>query len=226
MGTVESNIQIERYKAAQEYWSSWSIGDGPWSKYQSEMVDAIENQLAKHSNYYAIDGGKWPPKALLRIPRNDEVILITVGMGLRPQPAIELHYDDARPHRRIELAILLDASVTDEAIKDIAGYMSGQSGFPWNHGTFLGNGHTLPADSFARISKGAFPTALLHSVSSGGIRISLPAFRNDPIEVLWLTPISLRERSFAEANDSSQLSARLSQRGFTQRHSSQREEVI
>ncbi len=36
-----------------------------WGSVQSEHIIALENFFGKHEKYYAIDGGKFPPKALV-----------------------------------------------------------------------------------------------------------------------------------------------------------------
>lgn len=226
LGTPETNVQFDRYEKAASCWKAWSEDGNLWRDFQGRMMDAMEKRFGKHSNYYAIDGGKWPPMALLRIPVGDSVLLITVGMSLRPQPKVELHFEDPAPHRRIELGVSLDASIPGEAINQIATYMSGQSGYPWSFYTFLGNGHTMPADAFAAVSGGALPSALLHSQPDNDAGIDLPAFRGDPVTLLWMTPISERERKFAEQNGSAQLAHKLSERGFDRQHRLRRPEVL
>ncbi|HEY1107735.1 MAG TPA: hypothetical protein VGE76_03855, partial [Opitutaceae bacterium] len=161
LGTPETNDQFERFRRAQEFWRSWD--EDPWPAFQTAGCDAITHALGASSNYYAIDGGKWPPKALLRIPLNSETLLTTVGMALRPQPGAELHYEDPSPYRRIELGAIVDSVAGDAAIKGVASYLSAQSCYPWERHTFFGDGHTLPADVFGKLSRGAFPFALFHA---------------------------------------------------------------
>jgi hypothetical protein len=226
LGTPESNVQFSRYQKALEYWNSWSAGNGPWPDFKSRMMEAIECRVGKHSNYYAIDGGKWPPKAMLRIPDGDSVLLVTLGMSLRPQPRVELNYEDPAPYRRVELGISLNSSLPPEAINQIAKYMSGQTAYPWHFHTYLGSGHTLPADTFAEISGGMLPFALLQSRPEFEPIIQLPQFRGDPVTLLWMHPISEREKTFAEENGSAQLAGKLHEQGLDRRHSLRRPEVL
>jgi hypothetical protein len=225
LGTRESNVQFERYDKAAECWKAWA-DKRVWPDFQDRMVNAIEQRFGKHSNYYAIDGGKWPPKALLRIPCQDSVLLITVGMALRPQPQVELHYENPELHRRIELAVSLDNRSFTDAFDRVASYISGQSDYPWSFYTFLGDGHTMPADAFAQISGNTLPYALLQLHPRGERPVGLPIFREDPINLLWVTPVSDRERTFAQENGSTKLADRLREQGFDWRHSFRRSEVV
>jgi hypothetical protein len=225
LGSTETNVQIRRYQEAKAYWDSWSVEEGPWPKFQSESREAIEKSTAPHSNYYAIDGGHWPPKAILRIPCQDRVLLITIGMAIRPQPGVELLFDEPALHRRVELATLVHAS-SDEAIRKVASYISGQTDLPWARYTFLGHGHTLPSDVFGELSGGRMPFALLVSQIDKTPRISLPTYQGDPITLLWMIPISQKEQSFAESSGSTALLAKLTAAGIGDTNWLSREEVV
>jgi hypothetical protein len=226
LGTPETNVQFERYKKAQDWWRSWEQEPGPWPKFREEMCRAVERGFGQHSNYYAIGRDKWPPKGMLRIPRGDTVLLITVGMSLQPQPTVELHFDDPAPHRRVELAISLDASLPEDKIKTIASYLGGQTSYPWSYHTFLGHGHTLPANTFAALSGGAFADALLLADPATAVPLDLPPYRGDPISLLWMTPISERERKFAEDKGSAKLAEKLREKGCDWKHRFERREVV
>ena len=214
LGTPATNAQFARYERASRYWQLWSQSDNPWPRLRHELCGSLESKFGRHSNYYAIDGGNWPPKAILRIPSNRNVVLVTIGVCIRPQPQIEVHYDDPAPHRRIELGIGLDASLSDDAVKKFASYISAQSNLPWSNFTFLGNGHTIPSDVSAELSGGRLPFVLLVSSSLGAPGVALPKFQCDPINLLWMIPISESERRFAEDHGSSELSNRLERGGI------------
>jgi hypothetical protein len=64
------NVLIQRIEDAQRYWRQWDEDD-PWSGIQSSLLSTIESALGSHSHYYAIDGGEWPPKGLIRIARSE-----------------------------------------------------------------------------------------------------------------------------------------------------------
>lgn len=217
LGSPAENVQHERYRRAAECWRDWSNGD-VWDAFQDRMCSVLERLVGKHSNYYAIDGGAWPPKALLRVPADDDVLLMTIGVSLRPMPRVEMHYKEPSPHRRIELATCVARSIPDAAIKRIASYISAQTALPWCNHTFLGDGHTLPADIFAELSNGVLSFALLQARPSGAPDLPVPPFRGDPITYLWMTPISAREQAFAEEHGSSALAKKLAASGYDWRH--------
>jgi hypothetical protein len=196
------NVLLERFEDAQAWWDSWD--DDPWPSVQDALISRIECDFGKHSNYYAIDGGNWPPKAILRIPREDGVVLATIGVSLRPQPMVEMSTETPELLRRIELAALLPVDWSDQAIKQFASYISAQSGLPWSHYTWLGHGHTIPCDSWQNPQ---FTAALL--VNNLHTRRSLGNQFGDPINVLWFVPINEEERQIAMDHGSDTLLARL-----------------
>lgn len=215
LGTPETNVQFARYERASKFWRLWSEDQNPWPRLRDELCGSLERAFGRHSNYYAIDGGNWPPKAILRIPAPGRVVLATIGVSIRPQPKVEMHYEDPSSHRRIELGIGLDASLSDDAIKKFASYISAQSNLPWSNFTFLGHGHTIPSDIAAELSGGCLPFVLLVKTSLGSPAVGLPRFQDDPASLLWMIPISERERQFAEANGSSELVSRLERANVT-----------
>lgn len=162
----------------------------------------VRQNLGEYSNYYAIDGGNWPPKAMLRIPTSHGVVLITIGVSLLPQPNVEMHTETPELLRRIELAALLPTDWSNEAINRFAEYLSGQTSLPWTKSTWLGVGHTMPCDSWRNEE---FAFALLEaSVGDLPTMILGPIF-DDPVNVLWMTPISEEERTIAVSQGSNEL---------------------
>jgi hypothetical protein len=213
LGKPGTNVQFAKYAQASAFWKSWAEDPGPWAGLQGELCEVVEKALGRHSNYYVIDGGHWPPKAILRIPSRGRVALATTGVCIQPQPAVEMRYEDPLPYRRIELGIGLDDALSDEAIKKVASYMSGQTGLPWSRFTFLGHGHSIPSDVAAELSGGQLPFVLLVQRTLGAPDVTLPKFRGDPINLLWMIPISEQERQFAQANGSAELIKRLERAG-------------
>ena len=187
-------------------------------------MEAIESRFGKHSNYYAIDGENWPPKALLRIRGEDSVILFTIGMTLRPQPKVELYYDDPSPYRRVELAISLSPKLSEDETMAVAGYLSAQSDYPWSAYTFLADGHTMRSDEFGKISEDRLRFALMRSEQLDA-KMVLPTFRGDSVKILWLTPISEREQLYAMEIGSSMLAEALGKAGYDWAHDFRRSEL-
>jgi hypothetical protein len=207
------NVMHERVRRAQEFWSLWDDDDF-WGNWRDERIAAIEAVLGPHTNYYAIDGGEFPPKALLRFDLPDRFVLITVGVSLFCLPSVERHFDDPSPYRRIELAAALDRTCTGEEVKRFGGYLSAQARYPWSHFMPLGSGHTMPCDSTPPSCGGQkFPAVLLASSLPGLAPIALPPFRGDPTSALWFYPITQAERKLAMDGGTTRILERLRQAG-------------
>ena len=205
------DVLRSRMKAAADYWASWNQADNPWSEVQESQLAVYTSQLGPHEKYYGIDGGEWPPRALLRIPVAGGVSLTTVGICLRPQPVVEMATDRPEEYRRIELA----AGLASDAVghfQNLARYISGQAGLPWSAYTWLGPGHTIPCDAFPETEVSA---VTLVRDFFGLPRVELPSFRGDPVNLLWMIPITAAERDFAIANGGAELTKRLTNAGVS-----------
>ena len=199
------NVMHERVRQAKEFWSLWDDEEF-WGNWRDERMAAIEAVLGPHAKYYAIDGDEFPPKAMLRFDLPDRFVLITVGVSLFCLPKVERHFDDPSPYRRIELAAALDPKCSAKELDRFADYLSAQAKFPWSKFTWLGAGHTMPCDSTPKSCGGKeFPAAVLARELPGIKPIALPAFRGDPINLLWFYPISAAERSLAIEKGSQRL---------------------
>jgi hypothetical protein len=195
------NALLGRFHEAESYWRQWEDAD-PWPSIQSTLLSGIEKSLGQHSNYYAIGIGRWPPKAIVRIPRPDGVVLVTIGVSVRPQPEVEMATEQPELHRRIELGAVLPARWPGEAVERFADYMDGQSGLPWARYTWLGPGHTIPCDSWQNPT---FAFALLQASHPAAPALALEPQFGDPVNVLWFVPISAAERQTAMDHGSERL---------------------
>jgi hypothetical protein len=202
--TADSALRA-RFAEAERYWEAWE-NDDPWPTISDRLIDGLERALGRHANYYAIDGDEWPPRALLRIPSRDRVVLETVGMSLLPMPNVERAYDDPSAHRRIELASVLPSSWSDGAIKRFAQYVSAQSKLPWARNTWLGRGHTIPCDAW---QNSAFEAALLLDAHPAVETPELGEVFGDPVSIAWFLPITALERARCERDGSAAVVARL-----------------
>ncbi len=211
---AQDNVLRERVARARELWASWDSEPHPWKGVQQGGCAAVARQLGKEDKYYAIDGGSWPPKALLRVPIAEGSVLVTVGVCLRPQPRVEMHTEDPAPYRRIELGLCLSPGTPEAALGEAAAYVSGQSGYPWNHFTWLGPGHTMPCDMFSRSSHlPQFSAVLFVRDRLDTPSLAIPRFRGDPVHVLWMLAITERERQYAVDHGSEVLLAQMEREG-------------
>ena len=208
---LQDNALLARVRRAGDYWSSWGTPESPWKRIQQDEMAAYERAFGKYEKYFAIDGNEWPPKALVRYSP-DRVVLITVGVAIRPQPAVEMATKDASAHRRIELAITLEPKFAAKFADRAARYISAQSSLPWARMTWLGHGHTVPCDAFEGTP---FVAVMLVSKRLGVPAVQLPRFREDPINVLWLVPLTRPEYDFAMQHASDELLDRFERASIT-----------
>jgi hypothetical protein len=204
------NVLLDRIQRAADYWRSWDDENNPWTLVQDAHIEAYSQQLGNYEKYYAIDGIEWPPKALLRIPLPQAIVFVTVGVCLRPQPTVEMYADNPEKLNRIELGMALAPSLPAASLDACGSYISGQSRLPWNHRTWLGEGHTIPCDA---LPASPYSAVLLQSNPPGAAAIQLPVFRGDPVNFFWMTPITAAERKFAEKHGSRSLADRLAAAG-------------
>lgn len=204
------NVLLQRCLAAEEFWNSWT--DVPWPTLQAGFIDAYEKAFGPHSKYYAIDGDNWPPKALLRFDLDSCKVIVTAGVSILPQPSVESFIEDPRMARRIELGFCLSPHGTDAILMDMASYISGQSSLPWFKATWLGEGHSIPCDSLPN----PFSYVLCCSRSSQFFDLRLPMMYDDPVNLLWLVPITKREQESCVKHGSKQFIERYFEAGFSE----------
>jgi len=172
-------LRIER---ASEFWSSFTKDSSPFLLLQRELIEAYDNCFGKENQkqYYAIDGGKFPPRGLIRYETKSKTVLLTVGMALCPQPSVELSIESPSELRRIEIGSIVphvDAETNEENVESAMRSISTWAAYPWRNHAWLGPGHTI--DWSASKTK----ATLLKDES-----VSLPIFRNDPIHLIMIDP--------------------------------------
>lgn len=215
---LPGNVLVERVRAAQASWRAWDDGD-PWGPVGDAGVAAIEAAFGPRTNYYAIDGGAWPPAAMVRCAPGDMVVLATCGVQLRPQPRVELAVEDPAPFRRIELGLAMERRLFERAPQDVMGWLSGQAKYPWTRFTWFGHHHTMPCDAVPPGPSGrAFRAMLFLRDPPGAPPVRFPPYRGDPVTLLWMVPISDRERELAEREGSGRLAALLAAAGHGHVH--------
>jgi hypothetical protein len=189
----------ERFAAAERYWQAWNAKPTPWPATQAAQLASHARLAGPQQRYFAIDGDGWPPKGLTWNETATTVTLATVGMALRPQPRIEQYLEDSRPHRRIELGIMLRKPVAEATVMALAKQLSALANLPWERYTWLGQGHSVACDS---LKPHGFSAVLLASSSGIGLHIPLPECFGDPVRLLWLVPVTDQERKRAKAGGS------------------------
>jgi hypothetical protein len=197
LGNPSTNVLFKRVRKAKEFWDNWN--DNSWGEIQESYLAVIEKSIGKYNKYYAIDGGHWPPKAMIIIEKGNLTYIITLGVSVIPQPKVETYYEEPREYRRFEFGFAIETEVLNKNKNGILGYISAQTSLPWSCLTWLGHGHTIPCDQIWPGSE-EFPFILLTSSNKTNnvLNMDLPLYRDDPVNVLWMVPITIVEQKYAQ----------------------------
>ncbi|MEM7453141.1 MAG: suppressor of fused domain protein [Planctomycetota bacterium] len=214
----------ERVMRSRDFWQEFRLtaGNNPFSKLQKSTLACYEKAIGVEGTYYSIDGGNFPPRGLILFERDETIIVLTVAMGLVPQPAVELFTDSPVQFRRIELGLIAGKATghdlpSEEHQQAMVRQLSGLAAMPWQNWTWLGPGHSTAFDSMQHVHGpqtksallaygGAMTNQSLERIKSGlvdAVRrtlqctpdIKLPAFRDDPVNILWLAPLTDAEQA-------------------------------
>ncbi|WP_203362057.1 suppressor of fused domain protein [Bacillus sp. REN10] len=202
LGDPSENVLFARIEKAQDYWNSWD--ENSWSHFQTSQLQALESKLGKHTKYYAIDGGYWPPRALVTFEQEEITYAVTLGTSLLSQPQVELYVEEPDKYRRFELALAIPTTLLKKNEQGILQYISAQTSVPWHFITFLAHGHTLVCDEF-QTDQEHFSAILLANAPKTSQKISLEPFRGDDINLLWMIPLTEKEYHYAMEHGSEQL---------------------
>jgi hypothetical protein len=197
------NQLLRRVDEARAWWAEWEAGS-LWGKLQPRWHAQYLDELGPEKHYYATDGDRWPPCALLRFPHAEGEVMLTLGVRLRPQPNVP----DESACRRVELAVFIERGFPEDATLRLASFLSGQSKYAWTHNTWLGDGHTMPCDALP-----GFDAVLFTATPPIDVPALATDYRGDPVTVLWILPITSEQRARARSEGSAPLRADLRRQG-------------
>lgn len=213
----EATAIYDRVARAEAFWRSWEPGHAHWPQVQEAFLDEYERVFGKHTKYWGIDGGKWPPKAIALFETDQAMVLLTLGVSIRPMPRVEMSHEDPASHRRVELGVAIDRRLASEqVVADVARYISAQSNLPWTFYTWLGHGHTVQCEPCP--VGGDFAAMLLLKHPPGAPAVAMPNYRGDPVNLLWMTPIAPAEWQLAQVQSGGELFDRLRSAGAVWPH--------
>ena len=177
----------------------WNYCEGKyWEDVQQMHMKVLEDFFGKYEQYYAIDGGEFPTKALVSGIRDGVHYGITAGVSLLPMPQVEQYFqEETSDFRRIELGFAASEAQSGVCTKMYA-YITSISRIPWRDISFLGHGHTIPLPSGG--IEGFSAVWLLDSRLLPQIDAPVyPDFMGDKINLLWLVP--LKEEEFVKLKE-------------------------
>lgn len=178
----------KRVAKSREFWNFFE--GNYWREVQQLHIGILEDFLGKYVQYYAIDGGKFPAKALVSGIRDGVHYGITAGVSLLPMPLVEQFFqEEASDFRRIELGFAATEAQSDICTK-MYSYLSSVANIPWQEIVFLGHGHTIDCD----VIEGFSTVWLLDSRLLPQIDAPVyPDFMGDKINLLWVVPLKPEE---------------------------------
>ena len=188
-------VLAHRVERSAAYWAA--IEKGYWKSLQEGGLAAMEAFFGPHEQYFAIDGGKFPAKALVTGRKNGARYAFTLGTSALCQPMVEqYHQEKAGDYRRMELAFAARGDFPDEDWMRILGFLSRVTAYPWREITWLGHGHTL------LLTEGRLPGfhALLLADARELTGVPAPAFppvMGEPVALLWAIPLTKAEYDLA-----------------------------
>lgn len=196
LGPVGKNAMYGKIAAAKEFWEEWSSETSQaWGPLQERYLKSYEAAFGPLQKYYAIDGGQWPPMGLARFEKDEVVYFLTLGVGIRPMPWVELWYNDRAPNfRRMELAMAIKKSdFTEAEMMSMAGLISGVADRPWKLLTWLGEGHTILSQELPK----PFESVIVTKGAGNSPAVEMPVVYGDPVNLYWMLPITQLERAYA-----------------------------
>jgi len=112
--------------------------------------------------------------------------------------------DDPTGYRRIELAIRLTPEQMADAdiVESICQQLSGLASYPWRNLTWVGAGHTCGLSGLVADGQSALLVhdSQFHSANDQ-TKVCLPAFRGDPVNLLWLLPVTATQQQQLEKGE-------------------------
>ena len=192
--TPAEEVLGARVSKSREFWNYFE--GGYWQDVQQMHLKALEDFFGEQEKYFAIDGGKFPNKALIAGTQDGVHYGITAGVSLLPMPQVEQYsQEEASDFRRIELGFAASEAQSDICMK-MYSYISAISGIPWREISFLGHGHTIPCDAIEGFSAVWLLNSRLLPQTAAP---SYPDFMGDKINLLWLVP--LKEEEFRKLKE-------------------------
>lgn len=185
-------VLMKRTKDSKAFWTQFDRGY--WPQVQEAHMEALESFFGKHEKYFAIDGGKFPPKALVSGTRDEVVYGITAGVSMIPMPTTEQYFREEELEKNNKTELGFAAIEQHRPLCELFySTMSSLSAYPWQEITFFAHGHTVP---FGAI--GGFD-ALLFVNPKLVAGLECPGYKGEleDMNLLWLIPITGKEYDFA-----------------------------
>jgi len=185
--------EVNRAKA---FWDSFEDKEY-WSRTQDFHFKVLNSFFGKEEKYFAIDGGHFPPKALVQGRKGNVVYGITLGVSMIPMPKVEMSYqDEYRDFRRMELGFACNQK-HEALLNPFFSTMSGLASYPWRAQTFLGHGHTIPFKNIKGLDYLLFLNDRKLNIADSP---KYGDYMGEKVNLLWIVPITQNDKEFIEEN--------------------------
>ena len=184
-----------RVEKSRRFWSD--LDEDYWEEEQDLHLRALKGFFGEYEKYFAIDGGKFPAKALVTGRKEGICYGITAGVSLLPMPGVESYYEEKQvgDFRRIELGFAAVEEM-EEVCMRMYSFLSSLSNLPWRDVSFLGHGHTVPCSAI----EGFAAVWLLNCALMPELLSPMyPTYRGDRINLLWAVPLTQEEYDFVRS---------------------------
>lgn len=176
----EGNAMLQRLESAGKFWQQ--DFSALWESYQQGYLHDLKAEYGEAVKYYGIDGGNFPPRGLAVFEKEGHKYAFTVGLGMFPQPSVEMYHEDYRDHDHIEMAFCWNNSLQlDE--QDVFSQIASIAMIPWIHKTFFDAHHTIDLKVGAK-----YPYAVFIGDKEAG-SLNSEFLQKNQVNLLWLLPI-------------------------------------
>jgi hypothetical protein len=216
-----------RILQAQAFWD-WRRGPGAWESFQQSVLGHLLGRLGPGGYYWHDVGRQGRPRTTQAVEqplvgvserpaRDDRAygVLSTIGMSCQRMPTVELYEDNVGEHARIELAVA--TTLPSQRAGSIFPWLAQ---YPWRAVTSFAPGDNVKWYHQAQ----TFP---LGPRWEGVLLLDNPnrlegpnapdmtgfSFGGDPVQWLWLVPITEAERQFGKDEGPDALIERLAGEG-------------
>ena len=210
----DNPLMTKRIENAKQFWQSWQPASSsagaespsieaqmPWEVQLPLIIESYDQRFGATPQTRIetkVPNQHFPLAKILqyRTPRYD--VLVTAGLSIFPQPAVEMFVENPSELRRIEIAVLIDSAETSTGTNDgvpeplpaeIVNQLAGLALYPWQNFTWLGPGHSCQFVTAAG-EVGVLLTDAQGNEITGLQPSKLPSFRGDEVNLLWLKGIS------------------------------------
>ncbi|MGL5784908.1 MAG: suppressor of fused domain protein [Alphaproteobacteria bacterium] len=167
------------------------LADSELEAFGNGRLDLLEDRLGECQKSYAFERDLPTINRVFQFEQGDVVYLITATMSLHMQPGLGLKVNAPENFRRVEIGFALDRAYFETYESEIVGLMTYFAVYPWHECAWFVHDDTIQCfEGFSK--KELFPFGVfVHGKEIGGLfDIPFPDFRGDPVNVLWLVPIS------------------------------------